>query len=214
MPPERVQTQLAANKGGADVLFDEKGNRIGGSRLLSVVTLRAGESGRFYRIPNESDYQVIWKAQERLNETLAIWEQKGNKELCPVPDEPTPSKDTHRAVGSQITLYGIMCYGDLFTSRQKLSLITLTRLTALLSANSISQKALALALTRAANAGCSLCRWHTTGEKHEGVYSRQALPLVWDYCEGNPLSSATGGYAGALEWVRNVVKAWPRSESG
>ena len=44
--------------------------------------------------------------------------------MDPVPDEPLPPKESHRAVGSQLPLYGFKTWGDLFTSRQKLALIT------------------------------------------------------------------------------------------
>ena len=92
-----------------------------------------------------------------------------------------------------------------------MALVELGRLTA---SGEIHRQALSLALTREANAGCSLCRWHTSGEKHEGVFSRQALPLVWDYSEGNPFSDSTGGYAGALGWIARVAEVWPQSDTG
>ena len=43
-----------------------KGNRTGGARMLAVVTLHPGIQGRHYRLPTESDYQAVWKAQKRL----------------------------------------------------------------------------------------------------------------------------------------------------
>ena len=69
-------------------------------------------------------------------------------------------------------------------------------------------------MSRASNAGCSLCRWHTSRENHEGVFARQALPLVWDFSEGNPFSHSTGNYGGAVDWVANVANAWPKSNTG
>ena len=62
-PPERVRAQLAAQRGGADVVFDAKGRRTGGARMLAVVTLRPGEPGRHYRLPTERDYEAVRKAQ-------------------------------------------------------------------------------------------------------------------------------------------------------
>ena len=211
LPPERVRAQLAAERGGADVIFDADGRRTGGARMTAVVTLKPGQVGRHYRLPNDADYSAVRKAQERVAQVLEEWERGGKQGLCPVPDEPLPTKDTHRAVGSQLPLYNMTKFGDLFTARQKVALGTLGQLT-----DSIEtyRQGLSLALTRAANAGCSLCRWHTTGEKHEGVFSRQALPLVWDYSEGNPFSDSTGGYAGALDWVAKVAEGWPQSDSG
>ena len=50
LPPKRVRAQLAAERGGADVIFDPAGNRLGGARMTAVVTLRPGETGRHYRL--------------------------------------------------------------------------------------------------------------------------------------------------------------------
>ncbi len=38
--------------------------------------------------------------------------------------------------------------------------------------------------------------------------------MIWDFCEVNPFSSATGGYPGALEWVADVLGASPISRVG
>ena len=59
LPPERVRAQLTAQRGGADAIFDAKGRRTGGARLLTVVTLRPGEQGRHYRLAAEHDYEAI-----------------------------------------------------------------------------------------------------------------------------------------------------------
>ena len=91
LPPDRVRAQLSAQQGGADVIFNTKGVRIGGARLLAVVTLNPNEQGRQYRLPIEHDYEAVRKAQKRLKEIIEEWEHKGRKGLCPVPDEPTPA---------------------------------------------------------------------------------------------------------------------------
>ena len=69
--PDRVRAQLTAQRGGADVVFDEKGGRTGGATLLAVVTFREGQSGRHYRLPTDVDYAAVWKAQQRLKEVTA-----------------------------------------------------------------------------------------------------------------------------------------------
>ncbi len=208
LAPDRVRPQLAAQRGGADVAFDEQGRRTGGARMTAVVTLKPGERGRHYRLPTDADYAAVYKAQERIAGMLDEWERGGKQGLCPVPDERIELTEIRRI---SVPIYGMLQWGDLFTARQKVALVELGQLT--VSAGSVRQF-LALALTRAANAGCSLCRWHTTGEKHEGVFSRQALPMVWDFSEGNPFSGSTGGYDGALDWIANVVSAWPGSIAG
>ena len=212
LPPERVRTQLVAQLGGADVAFDEDGTRIGGAMMTAVVTVRPGERGRRYRPPTGGDYAAVRESQRRLQSILEEWEHGGKQGLCPVPDEPFPvgsGSGAGRAFG--VRKYGMPTFGDLFTARQKVALVTLGKLTADLERH---VQPLALALTRSANTGCALCRWQATRETIEGAYSRQALPMVWDFGEGNPLSESTGGYSVAIEWIRKVVDAWPLSGSG
>ena len=71
LAPERVRAQLAAHRGGADVVFDAKASRTGGATLLAVVTMREGQAGRQYRLPTAADYAAVWKAQQRLKEVAA-----------------------------------------------------------------------------------------------------------------------------------------------
>ena len=79
LPPERVRAQLAAERGGADVIFDADGRRTGGARMTAVVTLKPGQVGRHYRLPNDADYSAVRKAQERVAQVLAEWERAGNR---------------------------------------------------------------------------------------------------------------------------------------
>ena len=88
LPPERVRAQLAAQQGGADVVFDQQGRRAGGARMTAVVTLRPGQSGRHYRVPTDADYAAVREARERLVRILEEWERAGRQGLCPLPDEP------------------------------------------------------------------------------------------------------------------------------
>jgi adenine-specific DNA methylase len=139
------------------------------------------------------------------------WARGGKTGLCPVPDEPLPPIGT---LGFRVQRYGMLQWGDLFTTRQKVALVTLADRTRILGDKPEVREPLLLALTRSANASCSRCRWHISGEKHEGVFSRQALPLVWDYSEGNPFSASSGGYEGAVDWVALVAAGWPASSCG
>ena len=169
LPPERVRTQLAAQRGGADTVFDEHGSRSGGARITAVVTLKPGEQGRHYRLSVEADYAAVRLAQQRVARILDEWERGGRRGICPVPDEQIHQDNRGNF---WVVNYGPTTFGDLFTARQKAALVELVKL----SASSESQpQALSLALTRLANAGCSLCRWDTSRENHQGVFSRQAL---------------------------------------
>ena len=213
MPPDRVRSQIAAQHGGADTVFNEQGCRTGGARMTVVVTLKPGQQGRHYRPPTDSDYAAVRQAQERITSILDEWEQEGKRSLCPVPNEPlNPIRPSPNARGqSAVTRYGMSSFGDLFTARQKTALVQLGRQAATAK---VHQQSLALVLSRLSNAGSSLCRWHATGEKHEGVFSRQALPVVWDFSEANPFSESTGALNGALEWVAEVAEKWPKSGIG
>ena len=191
LPPDRVRAQLAAQHGGADVIFDEKGKRIGGARMLGVVTLKPGEQDRHYRLPIERDYLAVWKAQKQLEEIFDEWEHSGRKELFPVPDEPTPSKETHRAVGSQLPFYGHKAWGDLFNARQKVLLKRLVDFTK-------EKTILPLMLSKVIRHCNAFTFWHKGSETVAGAFGRQAIPMCWDFPEYNPFHAFAGGFADAM----------------
>ena len=210
LPPERVRAQLAARRGGADAVFDEAGRRIGGARLTAVVTLKPGETGRHYRLPTAADYAAVRRAQERLAEILDAWERGGKRGLCPVPDEPV---DEWSHTVNRLPMYGMSKWGDAFTARQKVALVELGRLTRSWT-DGAKQESMAIVVSRCANQHSHVSRWNVSGEKIEGTFARQAIPIVWYYGEVNPFSNATGSYDGALDWVTEFVESYPRSDSG
>ena len=110
--PDRVGANWPAQSGGADVLFDTRGSRIGGATLLAVVVVRNGESGRHYRIPTDADYQAVWKAQQRLKEVVATEREDG---LNPIPDEEISYDEIRRI---SVPLYGMKSWGDLLRSTE------------------------------------------------------------------------------------------------
>jgi adenine-specific DNA methylase len=65
----------------------------------------------------------------------------------------------------------------------------------------------ALALGRQADACSSLARWHTTREINTGAFGRQALGMVWDFCEINPFSGSSGGWEGVFQWIAKVCES-------
>ncbi len=213
LPPGRVRTQLAAQRGGADVVFDSQGQRTSGARALAVVTLRHAEQGRHYRMPVDRDYQAVCEAQARVVEILAEWERVGRQGLCPVPDE-TISLNEIRRISTPI--YGMTRWGDLFTSRQKIALMTLARLVRerLPEEDAGLQAAMALAVDRAADQLSSLVRWLETIEAIASTFGRQALGMVWDFCETIPTGDHSANFGAALEWVAKVIEAWPPSSTG
>ena len=104
-------------------------------------------------------------------------------------------------------------WGDLFTARQKASLVELgARLSDL---NSLAgQRGGAAALARLADKNASLAVWNQVGEKIEHVFGRQALPIVWDFAEVPVFSNATGNFLSGLHLVAKVIDAWPPSSLG
>jgi adenine-specific DNA methylase len=174
--------------------------RRGGGRdalLRAVVTTTPGASGRRYRPPAPSDRAALEAARAAFDA------------LPPgaLPDEPMNARDPNTVAGRG---YGIRAWGDLFTFRQAVTLAALVE-EVRAEADPATRACLALALGRMANALTSLSRWHVTGEKLEGAFGRQALPMVWDFAEANPFSGASGGLANAIEWVAAVAEAWPGS---
>jgi adenine-specific DNA methylase len=201
LPPERVRAQLSVKRGGADVIFDDKGNRIGCARLLAVVTLRPEEQGRHYRLPIDKDYEAVWKAQQRLKSILQEWERSGRKGLCPVPDEPLPPIGT---LGFRVQRYGMLQWGDLFTARQKAGLVSLKQHTKN-QPNSILALLFGLLLGKSADGNNSLCRWMAGYENPVNLFSRQAIPIVWDFCESAPASQARGVFFSGLDAIYQVI---------
>ena len=214
LPPDRVRSQLAAERGGADVKFDGDGYRVGGARMTAVVTLRPDVKGRHYRLPTDVDYAAVREAQSRVAGILEEWERGGKQGLCPIPDEPTPAGGgTGAGRAFSVQRYGMFQWGDLFTARQKVALVKLVGL-ALRQAQQNESEALAIVINRCANQLSHLSRWNVPGEKVEGTFARQALPVVWDYAEVNPFGSATGSYDGALDWVTRVIQSSPEGRAG
>jgi Adenine-specific DNA methylase containing a Zn-ribbon len=213
LPPERVRAQLAAQKGGADVVFDEAGRRIGGARMTAVVTLKPGERGRHYRLPTKADYAAVRRAQERLAAILEEWEDGGRQGPCPVPDEPLPLMS-----GTfNVPLYGMNTWGDLFTARQKVALVRIVNAISQQCARSDRQDCLdALALSQGkVLRHCNvLSKWHRGSETVAGAFGMQALPMSWDFPEMFPAVDFAGGIANAQQDVSDPIECWPKTDTG
>ena len=72
---------------------------------------------------------------------------------------------------------------------------------------------LGLCVSRQANRLSSLSFWHTGGAKVEQVFARQALPMVWDFCEANPFSDSSGNFVGQVGYLANVVANSPSAST-
>jgi adenine-specific DNA methylase len=207
LPPERVRAQLTAQRGGADVIFGADGRRQSGAQLVAVVTLKAGETGRGYRLASHSDYEAVRKAQSKVAQIFGEWERGGRQGLCPIPDEATPAGGGSGA-GRAFSMhrYGMLQWGDLFTARQKLALVTVAREVAM-RAEGREKDLLALMMDRvvARNSSLSWWRYQADQEKVEAIFGRQVLSMVWGFAEAVPISTSTGSILDGLDQVCDCV---------
>jgi len=194
LPPGRVREQLFEQRGGADVVFDAKGIRIGGARLLAVVTRQSNIQGRNYRLPTELDYAAVMESRKRLKSVLDHWERGEKKGLSPVPDEPIAMNEIRRV---SVPLYGATTWGDIFTSRQKQTLYTYAQAIRSLNATASCSRLCSLALDRLLILLSAHCRWKPTGESLIDMFGRHAIGMVWDFAESTP------GFAND-----NIFNAW------
>lgn len=202
-PVASVRKQFKARKGGA-----------ADARLFCVVTTRADEQGRFYRLPTARDLEAVNKANEELERR----KQAHRGELSLVPDEPTPQgggSGAGRAFSQRN--YGMDTFADLFTPRQALALTTFSRLVGKVGEKvgeqdksvfpAALQSCLALAVDRLADKNASLTVWNSVGEKIEHVFGRQALPITWDFPEVGIFSDSTGNWLSHVDLVSKSLSA-------
>jgi len=165
------------------------------------LSTQKGE-GKSYRLATEKDLEFYRLAEEYLEEKRKrLWEEWG---IDPVPDEPLRRVPVTFGV-INVWVYGMNTWGDLFNSRQKLALITFTEKVRLAYKKMLEEgydkdyaKAvvsyLGLGVNRMVDYMSNLCIHDNTQERTVHVFGRQALPMVWDYSELNPLSEAVGSW--------------------
>ena len=206
LPPERVRAQLTAQRGGADTVFDDQGNRLGGARITAVVTVKHRQQGRHYRLPSGEDYRAVQLAHEQVSRILGEWQNGSRQSLCPVPNEQLPKERQRGGSGFRVLLYGMTTWGDLFTKRQQASLIQLGNILQG-SINPTVSPLLACAFNRAAMSNMSCTTWNPTAEKMQHTFGRQALPMVWDFAEVVLTAEAPGNWESGYSLVANVIDA-------
>lgn len=192
---ESVRRQLSQRAGGGS-----------DARLLCVVRSKSDVSGRSYRLATSSDLEAVQKASQELERRKT----NSTNDLTLVPD----GKLNHLRGFFNVILYGMTTWGDLFSPRQNLALTTLTHLVDSISQHFKGdddlriavQSVLALIVDRVAAQSSTLSWWQPKGEFCVGTFGRQALPMVWDFCEISPLADASGNLDGALDWVVRVIE--------
>jgi putative DNA methylase len=198
---------------GAAVSADDV-KRIGkqgqlGRRLIAIATVTTGRRGKAYL--GSEDAMVYVPDGTELARRLELCVKNSG---LTVPDTPVAAADNQHF---QAPMYGMSTVGSLFTDRQQLALLTFCHLVReahaeMLHGGMDGDRAravatyLAMAVDRVADRGSSLCHWHSGRETTENTYTRQALPMVWDFPETNPFGPSSGNLASAVEHVSKVIR--------
>ena len=198
-----------------DIRVEGQGHRWGATMTAVVVD---GTLGQEYRLPSDSERQAANDASGEID-----------RAFCSIPHgqlhEPTPAGGGRGAARAfSIQGYGLMQWSALSTPRQKLCLGTLcgkTRESRVAMAIAYPGDwteaigvALAVAMDRIVDRQSVICRWDNGYTKLQGTFTRFALPITWDYCEGNPFSNTTGNYLSCMEWVAEYIEHGMEATAG
>lgn len=203
---------------GAPIDFDHirqeaKSSRMG-AKLMAVVA--EGKKGRLYIAPDEAQISSanVQRPESYPDGLIAT--------------NPRDIRSHH---------YGMDYFSDLFTNRQLTALTTFSALVgeaqkkaeadAVAAGLSDDDQGLdeggtgaraygeavgvylAFVVDKLTDYHSSICSWHASGEKMRNVFGRQAIPMTWDYAEGNPLCSSSGSFDNMLKWVYEDVASLP-----
>ncbi|MFA7692407.1 MAG: DUF1156 domain-containing protein [Candidatus Hydrogenedentales bacterium] len=180
---------------GAYIKAEGLAKRIG-SDLMAIVA--EGERGRMYISPDNGQVELAASAQ---------------------PDW-IPEGDLFGKATDQLPAYGYRSFSDLFTKRQLAALTTFSDLVPKAQkqiekdggkkeyAQSVCVY-LAFIISKLADMGSTVCSWNIARAVLGHTFSRQALPMVWDFAEANPFSNSTGSYENALTWISKVIVNLP-----
>jgi adenine-specific DNA methylase len=180
-------------------------------RMIAVVLTHPDRRGKTYRLATEEDITVYNETEK----ALAIKRKQLVDEwgMDPVPDEELPLMS-----GTfNVPLYGMNRWGDLFNIRQKYSMVVFVNIIRELPILKLNvsendeygkavQSFLTLLVSRFSNRMSSLAYWFIQGEKIQPTFVRQALGMIMDYLEMNPLNNASGGWATNLSDNIAVIK--------
>ena len=190
-----------------------------GQRLMAVVA--EGLRGRVYLSP------------ENAMQALAESAKPAWKPDTLLPDNTRDFKTPN---------YGMDTFGDLFTRRQLVALNTFSdlvsearekiRADAMLAgmadhghgldaggtgatayADAVATY-LALATDKSADYNSTICGWINGGETLRSTFGRQAIPMVWDYCEANIVGEATGSFSSVVGQMQKALALAPAVQGG
>jgi len=174
-----------------------------GKELMAVVA--DGSNGRFYISP--SPEQIL-------------------AANCPMP-EWKPEAEMNIKCSDLVSGrgYGFTHWYELFTNRQLMALTTYSNLVSEAHmeveknggtyeyAQAVSVY-LAFAIDRLTNIDNSFCRWQTAREQTLTMYSRQAIPMTWDFAENNVFNKAAGDIDTTIDSIVKALSGLPSFPAG
>ena len=180
------------------------------TEAMNIVVVKSkSRSGKVYKIAAKNNLDAFKRASDQLKKKQRMFEKKYG--VDPIPEEALPPAGT---LGFRVQRYGMRTWGELFNNRQKLVMLTflekILEAVEMMDQNNKNSSIirtlsyLAIILDRLAEKNATLCRWSTSGEKIQGIFGRQALPIIWDYAEVNPFTSV--GWPNIEECVIKVLK--------
>ncbi|MBU4502273.1 MAG: DUF1156 domain-containing protein [Nanoarchaeota archaeon] len=180
-------------------------------RMIAVVLHKTGTRGKRYRIAIDQDMIIYNKVEKYLEGKKSKLEKEWG--ISAVPDEELPLMS-----GTfNVPIYGMNKWGDLFNFRQQLCLICFTEKIKQVYSKLLREKAkedyaksvvsyLAIGLDKIADYNNVLCQWRNNLETVGHTFARQALPMMYNYIEGNPITGASGTWSGAMKWILDVIQ--------
>jgi putative DNA methylase len=170
-------------------------------RILAVI--EDSKEGKTYRQPNNNELEIFTKLPIEVDR----------------PTEPMPISYTQ---AMPCCTWGISTWGQLFSPRQLLALQTFVEELRLLQEETIQEiddvlrpldseydKAvvtyLGILVDRVAVVNTSFGRWDITRENTQSPYSRQAIPMIFDFPESNPFCNSTGSAKNHLDWILRYI---------
>lgn len=113
--------------------------------------------------------------------------------------------------------FGMSRFSHLFTNRQLTAMCTFSELVSTIQAEIIKDGGdidyansiavyLACGVSQLSRYSCTICGWNKTNENVAQAFGRQAIPMVWDFAESNPLMGSLDITA-TIEWPASVIKA-------
>ncbi len=171
------------------------------ARMTAVVV--DGQEGKEYRLPREEEVEAAKVSRQKLEDLYA-------EIPFGLPREPTPKAGIGASRAFSVDGYGLSTWDTLFSDRQLLALGVIVRQIRRVRDETSGYPedwsesltaALSCSFSKLADYSSAVCSWNNGRELIRNTFALFALPIVWDYCEVNPLSETSGGFAAMLEWV-------------